>query len=244
MKVRLLAHSQLSNRFMRENNWIGGSAGEIISLTAIRTCYSHRDPWDIYAAEGEKYFNRKAKEGEGREIDRLFKTITSSGHTSTMEHTNFTFAIAGVSRALLAQLTRHRVGMSYSVQSQRYVKMSSESRSGGFDYAIPEAVEEKGEMAVNTFKDMMGEVQSWYDLLITLGVSQEDARAVLPNAATINLVLTANLTALITFYGKRRAGNGAQKEITQFAEALRQEVVSVEPWADKYFEKAWHGKSK
>ena len=45
-----------------------------------------------------------------------------SGHLSTTEHAYFTFAIAGVSRALLAQITRQRL-CSFSVQSQRYVEI-------------------------------------------------------------------------------------------------------------------------
>ena len=44
----------------------------------------------------------------------------SGGHRSVLEHASFTFEIEGVSRALLAQLTRHRVA-SFSVESQRYV---------------------------------------------------------------------------------------------------------------------------
>ena len=52
---------------------------------------------------------------------------TQRGHLSVTEHASFTFAVEGVSRALLAQLTRHRLA-SFSVQSQRYVSMAD-----GFD---------------------------------------------------------------------------------------------------------------
>lgn len=243
--VKLMAHTQLSKRFMDEHEWIGGTAGQIVALTAIRTCYSHLDPWEVYTEEGEKYFGRKATDGgEGREIDRLFRQITGSGHTSTMEHGQYTFVVTGVSRSLLAQLTRHRVGMSFSVQSQRYVKFSSESRSGGFDYIVPPKVKEKGALAEGLYSDIMEQTQSWYDMLVQLGVPQEDARSVLPNAASVNLVMSANLTALIAFYGKRRSGNGAQWEIANFAEQIRKEVIDVEYWTDKYFELAWHGKKK
>ena len=48
--------------------------------------------------------------------------LSDMGHESPFEHANFTFGIEGVSRALLAQLTRHRIA-SYSVQSQRYVSL-------------------------------------------------------------------------------------------------------------------------
>ena len=50
----------------------------------------------------------------------MIRRIINSGHESVLEHVSFTFAISGVSRALLAQITRHRMA-SFSVRSQRYV---------------------------------------------------------------------------------------------------------------------------
>jgi thymidylate synthase (FAD) len=247
-EVKLMAHTQLSEEYKEHiqdlNPPLEFTSGEVVALSAIRTCYSHHKPWDIVTDEGNKYFGEKATDGfGGRESDRLFRAISSSGHTSTMEHVSFTFAIHNISRALLAQLTRHRVGMSFSVQSQRYVKLGSENRSGGFDNVMPLSVWHHPE-AKQAFEDMMGDIQSWYDLLRQLGVPAEDARAVLPQAASTNLVLTANLTALIAFYSKRRKGNGAQHEIARFAEQIREAVVAVEPWTERFFDGAWHGKNK
>lgn len=252
LQVRLFSHSQLSQEFLDHVAPLGDigedepyTDGEAIALTAIRTCYSPNDPWDILNIEGGKYFNSAATDGMGgKESDRLFRMITSSGHTSTMEHISFTFVITGVSRALLAQLTRHRAGLNFSVQSQRYVKFGTADRSGGFDYIIPKKVADKGEVAVGMYKGMMAEMQSWYDTLRDLGIPSEDARSVLPNAASVNLTMTVNLTALIAFYSKRRAGNGAQQEIAYFAEELRNRVVKAEPWTNQFFDNAWHGKTK
>ena len=52
----------------------------------------------------------------------FLKGVIRSGHLSVLEHASFTFYVEGVSRALLAQLTRHRIA-SFSVQSQRYVSL-------------------------------------------------------------------------------------------------------------------------
>jgi thymidylate synthase (FAD) len=78
--------------------------------------------------------------------------------------------------------------------------------------------------------------QKAYDALRQAGVPAEDARAVLPNAAACNLVMTANLRALLEFYSKRKPGNGAQAEIANLAEALKDAVISVEPWTKPFFE--------
>ncbi|PFY86014.1 FAD-dependent thymidylate synthase [Bacillus toyonensis] len=246
MKVKLLAHTKLSEDFLTDlhNNeecqvstaliLNQVTSGQAVALTAIRTCYSPNKPSEIVSLEGGKYFGSKATDGkEGTEADRIIRHIVKSGHTSTLEHITFTFAIEGVSRALLAQLTRHRVGFSYSVQSQRYVKFSSDSKSGGFDYVVPEKVKTK--MAEDVYESIMQDAQASYDHLIRLGIPQEDARSVLPQSATCNLVLTVNLRALLDFYAKRRAGKGAQQEITVLAEELKNKVVAVEGWTEAFF---------
>jgi len=263
MKVTLMAHTQLSknyNRVIDESTFDGYttvrgayncSDGQAVALSAIRTCYSPNKPSEIVAKEGAKYFGKSATDGEGgTEADRLIRTIMRSKHLSTVEHITFTFAVEGVSRALLAQLTRHRVGFSFSVQSQRYVKFGSGDRSEGFDYIMPEKVAEidktvdymdtQGEYVSETpyeiFDQFMEHSQYIYDKLREAGVPAEDARSVLPNAAATNLVMTVNLRALLDFYAKRKAGRGGQHEITQLAERLREEVVAVEGWTDKFFE--------
>lgn len=240
MKVTLLAHTSISEEFyfslpaLHNSGSINYTDGQAVALTAIRTCYSANKPSEIVSLEGGKYFGRKATDGkEGTEADRLIRHVLGSKHLSTVEHLNFTFAIEGVSRALLAQLTRHRVGFAYSVQSQRYVKFSSDSKSGGFDYVVPEKVKAKG--LTEEYEIAMGKIQGMYDELIELGIPQEDARSVLPQSATCNLVLTVNLRALLDFYAKRRAGKGAQQEITVLAEELKSKVVEVESWTEAFF---------
>jgi thymidylate synthase (FAD) len=238
MKVTLLAHTQLADKFEWQTFGMRDTPNEsaCIALTAIRTCYSPLKPSEIVATEGEKYFGNAATDGEGgTEADRLFRHITRSGHTSTLEHLSYTFAIEGVSRALLAQITRHRVGFSFSVQSQRYVRLGSNDRSGGFDYVVPESIKNNDE-ALHEFKMAMADAQTAYDDLRKVGVPAEDARMVLPNACATNLTMTTNLTALLGFYKKRQPGRGAQGEIAQLALALKDAVVAVDAWTKSYFE--------
>lgn len=261
MKVTLLAHTQISNQMLENllssNNhdlffhdgarfgiWKNEiTDGQIVSLAAIRSCYSHKTALEVLETESEKYFGDKGKESK-----RLFNHIVNSKHLSTFEHLNYTFAIEGVSRALLAQLTRHR-HMSFSVQSQRYNKFSSDSRSGGFDYVAPDTVTndkttdmlvhctstEVPYTATELFERAMKQAQESYDLLVNAGVPQEDARSVLPNATTCNLVLTANLRTLLEFYSKR-SDKAAQGEIRQLAEHIKSSIIEVEPWTEEFFQ--------
>lgn len=259
MKVTLIAHTQLSEDFYdsfdvyegpNELDRMGAKSSQVIALTAIRTCYSPLKPTEIVAKEGSKYFENVASDGEvGTEADRLFRHITRSGHTSTLEHLTYTFAVEGVSRALLAQLTRHR-HLSFSVQSQRYVRMGSGDKLGGFDYVTPPSIfvaDEKRVLpptadalstvnALGTFTDAMILAQEAYDKLRSLGVTAEDARMVLPNAAKTNLVMTGNLRTLLDFYAKRKLGNGAQAEIAELAVQLRNLIVQEDAWLAPYFD--------
>ncbi|EIT85934.1 Prophage LambdaBa01, thymidylate synthase-complementing protein [Fictibacillus macauensis ZFHKF-1] len=253
MDVMLMAHTQLTQAFKDKVSQWGVTDGQAVALTAIRTCYSSNKPAELFEIEGEKYFGQVATDGgTGSEADRLIRHIVKSKHTSTLEHIDFHFVISGVSRSLLAQLTRHRVGFSFSVQSQRYTKFGSGDKSGGFKFVVPDSVKKNGikievdgestdalyfeSKADLLFLESMAHAQKTYDKLRELGIPAEDARAVLPNAAACNLVMSANLTALLNFYSKRKPGSGAQHEISQFAERLKEEVVNVEPWTKPFFE--------
>lgn len=266
MNVKLIAHTALSEEFLAylteqegENYyWEPIAPGKInpravVALTAIRTCYSPNKPSEVAALEGEKYFGREASDGgEGDDASRLFRHIVNSGHTSTLEHISYTFAVEGVSRALLAQLTRHRQ-LSFSVQSQRYVKFGSADKSGGFDYVTPPSMKGRPVPGTNRYDDSMSyyrkdelraeevyegfmdSVQEIYDLLRAAGVPAEDARMVLPNATKCNLVVTGNLRAWLEFYSKRNPNTHAQWEIQDFSTQIRSEIVKVDPWVAEFF---------
>ena len=88
--------------------------------TACRTCYSEVDPDEIMARATDGRVD-PAKQRE------LISRVIESGHGSTIEHVVFTFGISGVSRTLSHQLVRHRAGVAFDQQSQRYVKFKGAS---------------------------------------------------------------------------------------------------------------------
>lgn len=150
----------------------------------------------------------------------FLERIMDSKHLSVLEHASFTFAVEGVSRALLAQLTRHRIA-SFSVQSQRYVSLAE-----NFSYIIPPSIRNLGEEAVKRYESQMAQMQQWYvEWQEALGKkgesSNEDARFVLPNACETRLIVTMNTRELLHFF-ELRCCNRAQWEIRALAtEMLR-----------------------
>lgn len=102
-----------------------------------------------------------------------------SGHHSVLEHVSFTFQAIGISRACLAQLTRHRL-VSFSVESQRYVNHEQE-----LPFRTPDSIKDN-KKAVDCFNRAMASAHTAYVSLLNAGIPKKDARFVLPNATTCN----------------------------------------------------------
>ena len=179
---------------------------EKLVAAASRLCYSDAD---IEAL----------RQGvDARDQSKFLAKLVDMGHLSPIEHASFTFGVEGVSRSLLAQLTRHRVA-SFSVKSQRYVGALSHD-GGTFDYIVPEGIKRLGPEAEERFQAQMVQIQQWYDGWVEeLGAKEsgfEDARFVLPNAAETKLILTMNARELMHFFNVRCC-NRAQWEIRELA---------------------------
>ncbi len=175
---------------------------------------------------------------------QFVEMLSEIGHESPIEHASFTFGIEGVSRALLAQITRHRMA-SFSVKSQRYV------REGAFEYVTPPEIENIPE-AKKIYDEIMTEDQKRYDALAEILKQQhiktflaegkdektanrlaekkaiEDARFVLPNACETQMVLTMNARSLMNFF-RHRCCNRAQWEIKDVADQMLSLVLKVAP---------------
>ena len=179
------------------------------------------------------------------EKTRSFLTMLGElGHESPMEHASFTFGIEGVSRSLLAQITRHRIA-SYSVQSQRYV------RENHFDYVLPPQIEAEPEARAE-FIAAMEAAQASYERIAAIltekrraenlarGMEEraaaraaektaiEDARFVLPGACDTKMMVTMNARALHNFF-RHRCCARAQWEIRECARQMLLLVLPVAP---------------
>ena len=217
MKVKLLAHTPEPEKLV---------------AAAAKNCYSATDVDSVLDGLDEE------------KTERFVDMLSEIGHESPIEHASFTFAIEGVSRSLLAQITRHRIA-SFSVQSQRYV------RERGFEYVVPPAID-KIPAAREQFIRAMEDDQRTYEALTAAllegylaeltaaGVPEktarsraekraiEDARYVLPNACATRIVMTANARSLKNFF-RLRCCNRAQWEIRALAEEMYRLVYAVAP---------------
>ena len=135
---------------------------------------------------------------------KFLQNLIAQGHESPLEHASATFHISGCSRAMTHQLVRHRL-MSVSQQSQRYVTESN------FEYVIPPSVAEKDCAA---YRQDMESVRTMYAKWKGLGLKNEDARFVLPNACVTEIVISANFREFRHIF-RVRCARQAQWEIRQ-----------------------------
>ena len=141
---------------------------------------------------------------------RALKHSIESGHESVLEHISFTFSITGLSRAALAQLTRHRLA-SYSVQSQRYVRIEDA------EMIVPESIRSSdfNDEAV----ELMNKAMDLYKRMCDSKIPKEDARYITPQAVPTRLLMTMNARELLHFFSLRCC-NRAQWEIRHLADEM------------------------
>jgi thymidylate synthase (FAD) len=131
---------------------------------AARTCYQ----------SGDRMMPEK--------IGQLLPKLIAMGHESPFEHAYATFRIGDVSRAMTHQLVRHRL-MAVSQKSQRYVSENS------FTWVVPPSVKPDD---LAEFNADMETLRAMYKKWKKRGLKNEDARFVLPNACTTELMVSAN----------------------------------------------------
>lgn len=178
------------------------------------------DPEELSGRAAAKCYN-------GSNYERSLAHAVGGGHLSVTEHATFTFEVDGVSRVLLAQLTRHRLA-SFSVQSQRYISLDDK-----FEYVVPKGIKDLGPAQVLEFKRQMEKIHQWYCIWQNkLGgpgeKANEDARFILPQATATGLLVTMNARELMHFF-ELRCCNRAQWEIRDMADAMLREVKVVAP---------------
>ena len=179
---------------------------EQLVAASAKLCYSAASIADLAAIEADK---------AAEFIEKL-----PEAHQSPLEHVSFTFGIEGVSRAMLAQITRHRIA-SFSVQSQRYVNMDE------FGYVVPPSIAANQD-AIDEYEHFMDRADLVYTYLRSCGIPAEDARFVLPNACETRMIVTMNARELLHFFSLRCCKR-AQWEIRAVADEMLRLCKEVAP---------------
>jgi len=182
--------------------------------------------------------------------ETLIHHLLAHGHFGPLEHPHATFAVEGVSRSCMAQITRHR-HVSFDVQSMRYVSFDevdpADVREGEMVVVPPSATdpdwvgrnqktgavdEETAEQREQVFRDTIEAAFESYQELLDLGMPPEDARYVLPIGSKTNIVMSMNARMLMHVADMRYSGE-AQWEIRRLTGNV---LELAEEWCPVTFE--------
>ena len=184
----------------------------------------------------------------------------SRGHFGPWEHPQITFAVKGVSRVAMAQITRHR-HLTFDVQSQRYVDFSETEAivpatllsdkerhkqyphiydengehfnrdEGHFDMSEEKRADWRSMYQAYTSKQL-----EFYEEMVAAGIPKEDARFVLPLGTPVNMTVSGNARTFMHLLDMRKKQN-AQWEIRELSEQIIEELLEWMPYTYTRYEK-------
>ncbi len=181
---------------------------ERLVAVAARRSYDKRSAMQIWAGMTDA------------EVARLLQQVIRHGHTSVLEHINFTFALEGISRALSHQLVRHRMA-SYTQQSQQ----RADERNAAF--IVPPEIEKNSELT-KEFQEKVKALAEFYTRAIEVGIPKGQARYILPNACVTQIIMTMNARSLFNLISQRTCGV-EEWEFRTLASKIHQILLEVAP---------------
>lgn len=175
--------------------------------------------------------DRITKENTDKHIT-LIKNLINKNHTSVMEHIVYTFEITNISRALLQELSRHRMA-SPTVQSTRWAlnKFNAQTNIEELVY-IPEEIEESDKaLYINSIIQLLILRQSFVKKY-----SNDIAKYLTPECVYTKEILTINSRSLSNMFWLRTD----KKALKEF-QFLMREIYNILPESHKFiYEKAIH----
>ncbi len=166
------------------NDFDGQKMLEKIEKVA-RTCYKSEE---------------KIQEGSAA---KMVASLIKSGHEAMLEHASVTVKFV-VDRGISHELVRHRLA-SFAQESTRYCNYSKDDFGSEITFIIPEYLDYKS-AGWNTWKETMKACEDSYFKLLDIGLTPQEARAVLPNSTKTEVVMTANLREWRHFFKLRALG--------------------------------------
>lgn len=170
-----------------------------LAIIASRTCYDSID-----------------KQDNSDRDEQLIRNIISNGHTSVLEHLNYTFKIEGISRGCLQQLVRHRHA-NYSVESTRYTIKKKFKK-----FLLTDLYVRSDDPAINHMVE--GQLNYIRNMVLTEAPPKnDDLKYALPEAFKTDLVFTANARSLRNLFNVRLATD-AHSEIRSLTRNIHDKI--------------------
>lgn len=166
----------------------------------------------------------------GSSIDEYVDNVLlKDGMPTFLEYVSLTFKYENVSRALQQQLTRHRIGFSYAIQSMRCVDLPNFADEKQYHNPFAEGTDQ-----YKKYHEKMLSSQEEYRTALSEGVPTQDARGLLPLNIYSTITFSCSLRALIGMLNKRLCLK-TQGEFREVAQLTLQEIVNkIDPRITKW----------
>lgn len=186
---------------------------------------------DLMVVNAARVSYGKKKEVFDLNDEKLIKYLVNHKHTSVFRHPQLQFRIE-CPIYVERQLFKHQVGMSANSISGRYVdfsdtytkietwrKQSKDSKQGSEG-----VLEESQQLICQDIEEHVLKVcKEAYKSLISIGVSKEQARSILPLNLNTQFIWTGSLLSFIHLF-KLRLKSDAQQETREVVELMLQQV--------------------
>ena len=179
--------------------------------------------------------------------DKLINYLVRNKHDSPLRHSHITFRIKAP-EFVMRQWYKHVVGATFTPTgftendhawnevSGRYVEYKDEfytpdkarMQSKNNKQCSTDVSIEDEESAINIFKEVNKKAWENYNLLLSKGVSREQARMVLPLSFYTEVIWTASLQAVLNFISLRDHPH-SQHEIREYATIMKEMVREIAP---------------
>lgn len=153
------------------------------------------------------------------------RRIIERGHEAVMEHCSFTVKFT-VDRGVSHEIVRHRLA-SYCQESTRYCNYSK-GEFGGEITVIKPCFLKENTGPYRVWERSLEMLEQDYFELLNLGLTPQEARAVLPNSLKTEVVMTANIREWRHFL-KLRCSKAAHPQMREVALQLLKEVKRLIP---------------
>ncbi len=172
---------------------------------------------------GRVCYKSEGKICEGS-AEKFVANIIKRGHEAVLEHASITVKFV-VDRGVSHELVRHRLA-SYCQESTRYCNYTKDDFGSEITFILPYYFVDS--VAYNTWKDAMRTCENAYFELLNIGLTPQEARAVLPNSLKTEVVMTANLREWRTFF-KLRTAVAAHPQMREVTRPLLEKMKQLVP---------------
>ena len=121
---------------------------------------------------------------------KLLNNCINRGHESVLEHEKITVRFT-CSINSYKDLTRHRAGTAFSIESTRYCNYSKDKFGNNIKFINPVYITDPNNYA--TWKECMKHIETFYMLLANNKATPDQCRTMLPHSVAAEVCMTCNI---------------------------------------------------